>query len=751
MADELSITLKDIRDDLKNRKALEERLKLSDQLEKLRTEGSENADELSKRFETAIRTLDDKDAKATQKATAQKQLNAIQELAGDEESQREAEKAREEQNDRFRRMEDSLKGMATSFDNFASGAKKGLGIMGALGALGLLMFDPDTLIQGLIDGTNYIFDLIQKVQNAISGDGGWGDVFSFMTDNLLGTGVLLTTLGLFLGGPLIRAVSGVVSIVGKTVGILGKVLKAAKVFRIFMLKSFIPGMMGMFSTISASVTPILVAAAPFVAIGAAVAGIVTALYQSFQTASDTFEETGSITETIITFLTDLVTAPLRWAKSLTSWVLEKLGFEELATKLDQFDITKTVTDAIMAPIRWVQQLFTDPTAALDTLKMNLIGPDGLITVISDPIDKAVNWVMGLFGWSDPENPFSLTDVVFEPIDKSIEWVKKLFTDPTAALSELWNGIVGQGGLIDFLFTPIDKAIAWIQGVFNWGDPEDPFSFSQLVKDGFNQAKAWVTGLFTWGSEAAAELDEQFSISQLVRNAIDNIWQWFQKLLDIDVTSIVKSIPGGETLLGLFEKSDQQAALNEAEESGLYDKDLVGNSEINRDMVSDATDNQLSAILADDDLREEDKQFLLDEMNKRRDRVTTQATGEPISESYMINGKPVSKEEYEAARNATQNAMSNRPDLSADATPVRDSVISRPELQASVYDSTNQMNSEKAAVESARGSGDAIAANVNVGGATNNNASVNNSNYTISNGFTADDMVRMQFLNGANLS
>ena len=62
-----------------------------------------------------------------------------------------------------------------------------------------------------------------------------------------------------------------------------------------------------------------------------------------------------------------------------------------------------------------------------------------------------------------------------------------------------------------------------------------------------------------------------------------------------------------------------------------------------------------------------------------------------------------------------------------------------------------MNSEKAAVESARGSGDAIAANVNVGGATNNNASVNNSNYTISNGFTADDMVRMQFLNGANLS
>ena len=163
MADELSITLKDIRDDLKNRKALEERLKLSDQLEKLRTEGSENADELSKRFETAIRTLDDKDAKATQKANAQKQLNAIQELAGDEESQREAEKAREEQNDRFRRMEDSLKGMATSFDNFASGAKKGLGIMGALGALGLLMFDPDTLIQGLIDGTNYIFDLIQKV------------------------------------------------------------------------------------------------------------------------------------------------------------------------------------------------------------------------------------------------------------------------------------------------------------------------------------------------------------------------------------------------------------------------------------------------------------------------------------------------------------------------------------------------------------------------------------------------------------
>ncbi len=32
-------------------------------------------------------------------------------------------------------------------------------------------------------------------------------------------------------------------------------------------------------------------------------------------------------------------------------------------------------------------------------------------------------------------------------------------------SKLWEGIVGDGGLIDLIFSPIDKALKWVMGVF----------------------------------------------------------------------------------------------------------------------------------------------------------------------------------------------------------------------------------------------------------------------------------------------
>ena len=31
----------------------------------------------------------------------------------------------------------------------------------------------------------------------------------------------------------------------------------------------------------------------------------------------------------------------------------------------------------------------------------------------------------------------------------------LFTDPVGTLTSMWNGIVGEGGLLDIIFTPID--------------------------------------------------------------------------------------------------------------------------------------------------------------------------------------------------------------------------------------------------------------------------------------------------------
>ena len=116
--------------------------------------------------------------------------------------------------------------------------------------------------------------------------------------------------------------------------------------------------------------------------------------------------------------------------------------------------------------------------------------------------------------------------------KSVAWIGTLFTDPVEALSQLWQGIVGDGGLIDILFKPIDMAISWVRGLFGFKEPEG----------------------------------EEFSIAKIVKDSLKSIVDFFKSLLDIDVKGVLKSIPGGEFLLGLFEDDTlaEQIADKEAE-------------------------------------------------------------------------------------------------------------------------------------------------------------------------------------------
>ncbi len=71
------------------------------------------------------------------------------------------------------------------------------------------------------------------------------------------------------------------------------------------------------------------------------------------------------------------------------------------------------------------------------------------------------------------------------------------------------------------------------------------------------------------------------------------------------------------------EKQQVKDLSEAEESGLFDKDYVGKSEIERDMVKDAPTSHLKSILAleSDDLRKSDIQFIENELASRGEDLT----------------------------------------------------------------------------------------------------------------------------------
>ena len=235
-------------------------------------------------------------------------------------------------------------------------------------------------------------------------------------------------------------------------------------------------------------------------------------------------------------LTSIIGMPLDLLKSAVAWMLGMFGFDESAEALKSFSFSQLITDGIGAvfdfgkkAFAWFGTLFTDPVTALKELWTGLVGEGGFIDLITKPFNLAVNWLLGLFGWSDPENEFNFLSTVTGAFTMAVQWVKDLFSWPE-------DGNVGTAvtKFIDIILAPYNLAVNWLMGLFGF-KPED------------------------FGQEG-----ESFSIGKLVVDAIKGIYEWFKGLLDIDVGAIVESIPGASTVLkalGIMEESDAEKQAN----------------------------------------------------------------------------------------------------------------------------------------------------------------------------------------------
>ena len=237
----------------------------------------------------------------------------------------------------------------------------------------------------------------------------------------------------------------------------------------------------------------------------------------------------------------------------------KTGLSSMTSFMKTFDgvmrfarTVGTTLGKIFLPITFLMSIFDFVTGFMEGYKSEgVFGGirDGLAKVITgliglplDLLKKGVAWVLKTFGFEETAKTlesFSFSEIIsdlvkfpFNQVKKSVAWIGTLFTDPVEALSQLWQGIVGDGGLIDILFKPIDMAISWVRGLFGFKEPEG----------------------------------EEFSIAKIVKDSLKSIVDFFKSLLDIDVKGVLKSIPGGEFLLGLFEDDTlaEQIADKEAE-------------------------------------------------------------------------------------------------------------------------------------------------------------------------------------------
>ena len=255
-------------------------------------------------------------------------------------------------------------------------------------------------------------------------------------------------------------------------------------------------------------------------------------------------------------------------------------------------------------------IFTDPVGTLTSMWNGIVGEGGLIDIIFKPIDLAVNWIMGVFGFSTEDGTdFSFRTFITDSINAGIQKVKDLFAlgeetfgdwqifkfakgivdDIISSIKGIFSGDFSAenflnlfGSLMDIVYAPVNLAVNAIKDIFGFGDPEEPFRLSDFVLETFQK-----------------------------------IGDFFRDLLDIDVRGLAEGILPETVVDFLFgKKVDQDSAefkamsgLDQAKATGLYDHDRMGNSEINRNLVAGASEKQLQAILDHDDLSDEDRDFV----------------------------------------------------------------------------------------------------------------------------------------------
>lgn len=112
----------------------------------------------------------------------------------------------------------------------------------------------------------------------------------------------------------------------------------------------------------------------------------------------------------------------------------------------------------------------------------------------------------------------------------------------------------------------------------------------------------------------------------------------------------------------------EAALEAAEDSGLYNKNWVGKSKINPEILKETTDSaQLNAILADDDLTEKDTNRVLERLSEINSGDSTPSVSTSTGEMSIMDGyvpNPTSLPDVSPTTVPTGDAVNNMTEATA---------------------------------------------------------------------------------------
>ena len=118
--------------------------------------------------------------------------------------------------------------------------------------------------------------------------------------------------------------------------------------------------------------------------------------------------------------------------------------------------------------------------------------DGAVLQVIDLLKDGVAWIAEKFGFqgvADYLRSFSLSDMFNDALDGIYKFVNKLFAFDDTSFFGIFKS------LVDIVMAPLGLVMNFLKGLFKWGDPNEPWTFTGMVTDVFNSAIKWFKDLF----------------------------------------------------------------------------------------------------------------------------------------------------------------------------------------------------------------------------------------------------------------
>ena len=246
--------------------------------------------------------------------------------------------------------------------------------------------------------------------------------------------------------------------VGKGGGVLSVIVKSFDDAKVGLqgvikpIKGFftsLTGAGGLFNAVDGPIASIL---KPIQAIGKTIGKlflpltIILGIFDGVSGFMKEYEDTGSIVDgirgAVVGIIDGFIGTFVRLLTDLVGMALSFLGLDNLGAFVTEFGekITGFFGDAIGGIVDIITGIFTLDFDRILKGFGNLFSGTGsfFLTVLTAPIDMAVNFIKDIFGFGDPDKPFSLLDFFLGddgPVMSAFNWFKSLFTIDFGAIKQ----------------------------------------------------------------------------------------------------------------------------------------------------------------------------------------------------------------------------------------------------------------------------------------------------------------------------